>query len=105
MSAAAIMPLSFAAGACVDEGIKAVEKSVAEVDDVGLFEMNVDVRIRVGGGKVLERERFAIGLQFVAGGEGLLRQSIGRRGREMYVENRNVLRLRTCAFWCFRGRV
>ena len=70
--------VEFAAGARVDEGIKAVEKSVAHVDDVGFFEMNVDVGIRMGGGKVLERERFAIGLQLVAGGEGLLRQSIGR---------------------------
>jgi hypothetical protein len=38
--------------------------------------MNVDVHVRVRGSKVLERDGFAIGLQFVTGGEGLLRRGL-----------------------------
>ena len=52
--------------------------------------MNVDVRIRVRGSNVLQREGFAIGLQLVAGGEGLLRQGLRGRGVEMQAGERAV---------------
>src|SRR6266849_3102799 len=72
-----------AAGAGVDVGIHAIEKRIAHMDDVGLLKMNVDVRVRMRGSKVLERERLAIGFQLVAGGESLLWQGLCRRGVEM----------------------
>src|SRR6201984_3119350 len=47
----------------VDVGIYPVEKQVAHLNHVGFFKMNVDVPVRMcGGGKVLEREGFDIGL-------------------------------------------
>src|SRR5260370_9694751 len=52
--------------------------------------MNVDVRIRMRGSNVLDREGFAIGLQLVTGGEGLLRQGLGGRGVEMQVGERAI---------------
>ncbi len=42
------------------------------------------------GSKVLEREGFAIGLQFVTGGKGLLRQGLRGRGFEMQAGERAV---------------
>src|SRR5437870_7711359 len=42
------------------------------------------------GSKVLEREGFAIGLQLVTGGEGLLRQGLRGRGVEMQAGERAV---------------
>jgi len=53
----------------VDVGIHAVEKRVTHLNHVGLLKMNVDVRIRMRGSKVLEREGFAIGLQLVTVGK------------------------------------
>src|ERR1700690_1620333 len=52
--------------------------------------MNVDIRIRVRGGNVLEREGFAIGSQLVTGGEGLLWQGLRGRGVEMQASERAV---------------
>src|SRR6202142_2573655 len=52
--------------------------------------MNVDIRIRVRGGNVLEREGFAIGSQLVTGGEGLLWQGLRGRGVEMQASERTV---------------
>src|SRR6266849_6732748 len=66
--------VDIAARTGVDVGIHAVEKRVGHRNHVGLLKMNVDVRIRMRGSKVLEREGFAICLQLVTGGEGLLRQ-------------------------------
>src|SRR6266849_10045952 len=80
----------FAARTGVDVGIHAVEKHVAYRNHVGLLKMNVDVRIRMRGSKVLEREGFAIGLQLVTGGEGLLRQGLRGRGVEMQAGERAV---------------
>ncbi len=51
----------FAARTGIDVRIHAVEKRVAHRKHVGLLKMNVDVRIRVRGTKVSEREGFAIG--------------------------------------------
>src|ERR1700733_1427444 len=52
--------------------------------------MNVDIRIRVRVGNVLEREGFAIGSQLVTGGEGLLWQGLRGRGVEMQASERAV---------------
>src|SRR5271155_793387 len=80
-----------AARAGVDIGICPVEKQIAHLNYVGLFKMNVDVPIRMcGGGKVLEREGFAIGLQLVTGAEGLLRQGLYRRRVDMHVDECTV---------------
>src|SRR4051812_7107065 len=43
----------FAARAGVDVGIHAVEKRVAHLNHIGLLKMNVDVRVRMRGSKVL----------------------------------------------------
>ncbi len=51
-----------AAGSGIDEGIEAVEKSVSHVNDVGLLEANVNIRVCVRRSKVLERQRLAIAL-------------------------------------------
>jgi len=65
------------------------------------------------GSNVLEREGFAICVQLVTGGEGLLRQGLRGRGVEMQAGERTVcssiqdgqiMRLRTCASSCFRGQ-
>ena len=80
----------FAARTGVDVGIHAVEKRVAHRDHVSLLKMNVDVRVRMRGSKVLEREGFAIGLQLVTVWEGLLRQGLRGRGIEMQVVERAV---------------
>jgi hypothetical protein len=53
------------------------------MNHIGFFKMNVDVRIRVRGSNVLQREGFAVGLQLVTDGEGLLRQALHRRRVEM----------------------
>lgn len=74
----------------VDVGIHAVEKQVPHRNQVGVLKMNVDIRIRVRGGNVLEREGFAIGSQLVTGGEGLLWQGLCRRGVEMQASERAV---------------
>jgi hypothetical protein len=52
------------------------EKRVAHRNHVGLLKMNVDIRIRMRGSNVLEREDFAIGVQLVTSGEALLRQGL-----------------------------
>src|SRR5258705_6603403 len=52
--------------------------------------MNVDVRVRMRGSKVLEREGFAIGLQLVTVGERLLRQGLRGRRVEMQADDRAV---------------
>src|ERR1700747_1925783 len=68
----------------VDVGIYPVEKQVAQLNHVCLFKINVDVPVRMcGGGKVLKREGFAIGLQLVTGAEGLLWQGLYRRRGDM----------------------
>src|SRR5882757_8007896 len=74
----------------VDVGIHAVEKHIAHLNHVGLLKMNVDVCVSMRGSKVLEREGFAIGLQLVTGGEGLLRQGLRGRGVEMQAGERAV---------------
>src|SRR5882762_9812774 len=74
----------------VDVGIYPVEKQVTHLNHVGPFKMNVDVPVRMCGGKVLEREGFAIGLQLVTGAEGLLWQSLYRRRGDMHVDECTV---------------
>jgi len=86
----AIMPLILPPVPGVDVGVHTVEKRVAHLNHVGLLKMNVDVRIRMRGSKVLEREGFAIGLQLVTVGEGLLRQGLRGRRVEMQVVERAV---------------
>jgi len=49
----------------------------------GLLKMNVDVVSVCAGANVLEPRVFAIGLQLVSGGEGLLRQGLRGRGVEI----------------------
>src|SRR5579864_1349697 len=83
-----------AAGDGINVGIEAVEECVAHVDDVGFLKVDEDVRVGVSGRKVLQRKRFAVGLQLVCGGEGLLRQSFGGRGGEVQAEDEQVVRLR-----------
>src|SRR5208282_1036329 len=70
--------------------IHAVEKQVPHRNHVGLLKMNVDIRIRMRGSNVLERERFAIGLQLVTGSENLLRQGLRGRWVEMQASERAV---------------
>src|SRR5579872_2669113 len=65
--------------------------------------MNVNVGIGVGGGKVLERENFAVGLQLAAGGKSLLWKSFGRRRRKSHVEDGNGLFLGHALFCVFVG--
>src|ERR1700685_2891736 len=52
--------------------------------------MNVDIRISMRGSNMLERESFAIDLQLVTGGEGLLWQGLRGRGIEMQASERAV---------------
>ena len=73
----------FPARTGVDVGIHPVEKQVGHLNHVGILKMNVDVRVRVRGSNVLQREGFTIGLQLVSGGESLLRQGLRRLGVEM----------------------
>src|SRR5258706_4045015 len=97
----------------VDVGIHAVEKQVAHRNHVGLLKMNVDVRIRMRRSNVLEREGFAIGMQLVTGGEGLLRQGLRGRGVEMQarertvrssIQDRQIMRLRHALLSIFVGK-
>src|SRR5580700_10055885 len=74
----------------VDVGIHPVEKQIAHMNHVGLFKMNVDIRVRMGGSNMLENEALAIDLQLVAVGEGLLRQGFHRRTVEMQAGERAV---------------
>src|SRR5712692_2669366 len=75
--------------------------------------MNVDVRVGMRRSKVLEREGFAIGLQLVTGGEGLLRQGLGGRGGEMQageravwssIQDRQIMRLGHALLSVFVGK-
>src|SRR5262249_15923312 len=52
------------AGTGIDEGIHRVEKGVAEVNNIGLLEMDIDVGVGVCGREMLERQRLTVGLQF-----------------------------------------
>ena len=65
-------------------------KKGRHLNHVGLFKMNVDIRVRMRGSNLLEREGFAIGLQLVTGGEGLLRQGLRGRRVEMQAGERAV---------------
>src|SRR6266513_1437601 len=65
-----------AAGGAVDVGIKAVEKYVAGVQHVGLFEPHGDVAVRVRRGDVRHRQSLAVRLQLVA----VLEDSLGQGG-------------------------
>src|ERR1700730_6879318 len=97
----------------VDVGIHAVEKQVAHRNHVGVLKMNVDVRIRMRGTNVLERQGFAIGLQLVTGSESLLRQGLRGGGVEMQtgeravsssIQDRQIMRLRHTLLSVFVGK-
>ena len=66
-----------ASGGAVDVGIKAVEKYVARVQYVGLFEPHSDVAVRVRRPNVRHRQSFAVRLQLIAVLEDSLRQGGG----------------------------
>src|SRR5208283_5737343 len=95
-------PVDFSAGAGVDDRVKAVKKSIAHVNHVGLLEVNVDVRVGMRWLEILQHHDFTVGLQFLGGAECLLRQSIRRRSRKVQTEKRTVVWLGH-ASWCFRG--
>src|SRR5258707_14346646 len=69
-------PVDFSAGAGVDDRVKAVKKSIAHVNHVGLLEVNVDVRVGVRGLEILQHYNFTVGVQFLAAAKGLLRQRV-----------------------------
>jgi hypothetical protein len=69
-------PVDFSAGAGVDDRVKAVKKSIAHVNHVGLLEVNVDVRVGMRRLEILQHRDLTIGLQFLAGAECLLRQDL-----------------------------
>jgi hypothetical protein len=83
--------VDFPAGAGVDERVKAVKKRFAHVNHVGLLEVSVDVRVGMRRLEILQHHDFTVGLQFLAGAECLLRQSIRRGCRKVQTEKRTVV--------------
>src|SRR5450432_1946930 len=71
-----------ASGRVVDEGVIAVPESVADMNDVGLRKVHVDVRVRVSGQVLLKHQSGAVGVQSVVLFEDGRRNRTRRRGWE-----------------------
>src|SRR5260370_12318874 len=97
-------PVDFAAGAGVDDRVKAVKKSVAHVNHVSLLEVNVDVGVRMRRLEILQHHDFTVGLQFSAAAECLLRQSIRGRCRNVQTQKRTVVGLCHARLGVFVGQ-
>jgi hypothetical protein len=79
------------ASGVVDHGIAAAEKCVSRLKDIGMLELDENVRVRVGWTIVFQRQRLTIEIEFALFEEGLLRQCCWRRRIEMNAECGNVL--------------
>src|SRR6185369_12474648 len=84
-------PVDFSAGTGVDDRVRAVEKSVAHVNDVGLVKMNVDIGVGMRRLQILQHQDFTVGVQYFAIAECLLRQGIRRRRGNVQTQSRTVV--------------
>src|SRR6266446_2371932 len=76
----------------------------AKVNHVGLLEVNIDVRVGMRRLEILQHHDFAVGLQFLAVAECLLRQSIRRECRKVQTEKRTVVWLCHARLGVFVGQ-
>jgi RHS repeat-associated protein len=77
---------------------KAVKKSIAHVNHVGLLEVNVDVRVGMRRLEILQHHDFTVGLRFLAA--AAKHPQAMPEGADPKAHCRAAL---PCASWCFRG--
>ena len=95
-------PADAAARAGVDKRIHAVEEHVAQVQHVGLLELDVDVGIGVGVWDLAEHQLIAVRVDAARRREGLRRQRVGRR--RAGTSRRAGRAIHSAASWCCRAR-